>query len=25
VLIRFINFNKHQARVDDLELKYLEK
>ena len=25
VLIRFINFNKHQARVDELELKYLEK
>ena len=25
LLIRFINFNKHQARVDELELKYLEK
>lgn len=25
VLIRFINFEKHQKRVDDLELQYLEK
>jgi PAT family beta-lactamase induction signal transducer AmpG len=25
VLIRFINFEKHQKRVDDLEFKYLEK
>jgi PAT family beta-lactamase induction signal transducer AmpG len=25
VLIRFINFEKHQTRVDDLEFKYLEK
>ncbi len=25
VLIRFINFNKHQVCVDELELKYLEK
>jgi MFS transporter, PAT family, beta-lactamase induction signal transducer AmpG len=25
LLIRFINFNRHQVRVDELELKYLEK
>jgi len=25
LLIRFINFNKHQVRVDELELKHLEK
>ncbi|MCW8996912.1 MAG: MFS transporter, partial [Psychromonas sp.] len=25
VLIRFINFEKHQKRVDELELQYLEK
>jgi PAT family beta-lactamase induction signal transducer AmpG len=25
VLIRFINFEKHQVRVDELEVKYLEK
>ena len=25
ILMRFINFDKHQTRVDELELKYLEK
>jgi predicted MFS family arabinose efflux permease len=25
VLIRFINFEKHQIRVDELELKFIEK
>jgi PAT family beta-lactamase induction signal transducer AmpG len=25
VLIRFINFEKHQKRVDELELQYQEK
>jgi hypothetical protein len=25
VLIRFINFEKHQVRVDELDLQYLEK
>jgi PAT family beta-lactamase induction signal transducer AmpG len=25
LLIRFINFNKHQKRVDELELKFVEK
>jgi predicted MFS family arabinose efflux permease len=25
VLIRFIHFEKHQVRVDELEVKYLEK
>ena len=25
VLMRFINFDKHQTRVDELEFKYLEK
>ena len=24
ILIRFINFEKHQKRVDELELKYVE-